>query len=70
MAHGHKTAGTPNKLTANLKSRIAALLDTQFDTVIEDLDALEPMDMEQRKRTILIGISTVAIVIFGVVPHS
>ena len=48
MAHGHKTggrtAGTPNKVTTDLKTRIAALLDTQFDTVAEDLDALEPKD--------------------------
>ena len=48
MAHGQKTggrtAGTPNKVTTDLKTRIAALLDTQFDTVAEDLDALEPKD--------------------------
>ena len=48
MAHGKKTggrtAGTPNRVTGDLKSRIAALLDEQFDTIADDLDVLEPKD--------------------------
>lgn len=48
MAHGKKTggrtAGTPNRVTGDLKSRITALLDEQFDTIADDLDALEPKD--------------------------
>ncbi|GAB2542865.1 hypothetical protein [Spirosoma aerophilum] len=48
MAYGQKTggrtAGTPNKVTSNLKSRIATLMDEQFDTIITDLEQLEPKD--------------------------
>lgn len=48
MAHGKKTggrtAGTPNKATGDLKGRIAALIDEQFDTIAADLDVLEPKD--------------------------
>ena len=48
MAHGKKTggrtAGTPNRITGDLKSRITALLDEQFDTIADDLEALEPKD--------------------------
>lgn len=48
MANGHKTggrtAGTPNKITTDIKSRIAALIDQQFDAIIDDLSALEPKD--------------------------
>ena len=48
MAHGHKTggrtAGTPNKVTSDLKSRIAALIDERFDTISSDLELLEPKD--------------------------
>ncbi|MBC7570782.1 MAG: hypothetical protein H7319_13740 [Spirosoma sp.] len=48
MAYGHKTggrtAGTPNKLTSDVRSRIAALIDEQFDTISSDLDALEPKE--------------------------
>lgn len=48
MAHGHKTggrtAGTPNKITSDLKSRIAALIDQQFDAISSDLELLEPKD--------------------------
>ena len=48
MAHGHKTggrtAGTPNKVTSDLKNRIATLMDEQFDTITTDLEQLEPKD--------------------------
>ena len=48
MAHGHKTggrtAGTPNKVTSDLKSRIAALIDERFDAISSDLELLEPKD--------------------------
>ena len=48
MAHGQKTggriAGTPNKVTSDLKSRIATLMDEQFDTISTDLESLEPKD--------------------------
>ena len=48
MAHGKKTggrkAGTPNRTTADIKTRIAALIDDQFETVqakLSELDAKE-----------------------------
>jgi hypothetical protein len=41
---GGRTAGTPNKVTSDLKSRIAALMDEQFDTITTDLEQLEPKD--------------------------
>jgi hypothetical protein len=41
---GGRQAGTPNRNTADLKSRIGALLDSQFDTVVSDLEQLEPKD--------------------------
>ncbi|MEZ0538941.1 hypothetical protein [Fibrella arboris] len=48
MAHGKKTggrkAGTPNKVTADLKSRINALIEEQFDAITGDLEHLEPKD--------------------------
>lgn len=48
MAHGHKTggrtAGTPNKVTSNLKNRIATLIDERFDAISSDLELLEPKD--------------------------
>jgi hypothetical protein len=48
MAQGKKTggrmAGTPNRLTSDLKSRIAALVDQQFDTIVSDLNQLEPKE--------------------------
>ncbi|KAB7730482.1 hypothetical protein F5984_15175 [Rudanella paleaurantiibacter] len=48
MAHGRKTggrkAGTPNKITSDLKCRIAALVEDQFSTVKKDFRKLEPKD--------------------------
>ena len=48
MAYGHKTggrtAGTPNKVTGDIKARIAALIDEQFDTISSDLEQLEPKE--------------------------
>ncbi|NID11550.1 hypothetical protein [Fibrivirga algicola] len=48
MAHGKKTGGrtvgTPNKITGNLKSRIATLMDERFDNIAYDLQILEPKD--------------------------
>lgn len=48
MAAGIKTggrkAGTPNKATADVKARIAALIDAQFDQITDDLEQLEPKE--------------------------
>ena len=48
MAHGHKTGGrttgTPNKVTSDLKNRIATLIDDRFDAISSDLELLEPKD--------------------------
>jgi hypothetical protein len=41
---GGRKAGTPNKMTGDLKSRISTLLDSQFDNVVDDLEQLEPKD--------------------------
>lgn len=41
---GGRTPGTPNKATTLLKERISSLINTQFDTILKDLDALEPKD--------------------------
>ena len=48
MANGKKTggrkAGTPNKATADIKNRIAQLIDEQFETISSDLDEMDPKD--------------------------
>ncbi|GAB3509300.1 hypothetical protein GCM10027341_46150 [Spirosoma knui] len=48
MAHGYKTggrtAGTPNKVTSDIKSKIAALVGEQFEAITADLEQLEPKD--------------------------
>ncbi len=41
---GGRKAGTPNLITADIKSRIAALIDEQFDSISADMAALEPKD--------------------------
>lgn len=46
--HGKKTGGrapgTPNKVNAQLRERIYALIDDQFDTIVEDLETLDPKE--------------------------
>jgi hypothetical protein len=46
MAHGHKTgartAGTPNKITTEIKANIAALVDDNFEQFSNDLKQLSP----------------------------
>lgn len=48
MAYGQKTggrtAGTPNKVTTDIKVRIAALIDERFDRIAERLEQLDPKD--------------------------
>ena len=45
MAYGKKTggrtAGTPNKVTDDIKSRITALINEQFETIQSDLEELD-----------------------------
>lgn len=41
---GGRKAGTPNKNTADIKTRIAALIDEQFEAIQYDLGDLEPRD--------------------------
>lgn len=38
---GGRRAGTPNRTTADLKTRIAQLVDEEFETIKTDLDALD-----------------------------
>lgn len=47
---GGRTKGTPNKATAELRERFTSLLESNFDTIQNDLDSLEPKD---RIKTIL-----------------
>jgi hypothetical protein len=48
MALGQKTggrkAGTPNKVTGNIKTRISVLIDDKFDSISNDLNELEPKE--------------------------
>lgn len=41
---GGRIAGTSNKVTADIKTKISALIDEQFDAISEDLELLEPKD--------------------------
>ena len=41
---GGRTSGTPNKATTNIKTKIAALIDEQFDAITDDLSELEPKE--------------------------
>ena len=41
---GGRKAGSTNKDTTDIKSKIAALIDNQFDTIQADLETLEPKD--------------------------
>ncbi|MCC5612557.1 hypothetical protein LC612_39160 [Nostoc sp. CHAB 5834] len=41
---GGRKPGSTNKVTTDLKSRISALIDQQFDAITADLNELEPKD--------------------------
>ena len=41
---GSRTTGIPTKVTSDLKSWIATLIDSQFDAITTDLEQLEPKD--------------------------
>lgn len=41
---GGRKAGTANKATTDIKTRIAALVDEQFDSISNDIEELEPKD--------------------------
>lgn len=41
---GGRVAGTPNKATTDIRTKIAALIDNHFDTIQGDLEDLEPKD--------------------------
>lgn len=41
---GGRQTGSPNKVTADIKSRITALIDDHFDTISDDMATLEPKD--------------------------
>ena len=41
---GGRKPGSTNKASTDIKSRIAALIDNQFETIQADLAALEPKD--------------------------
>ena len=41
---GGREKGTPNKVTTELRVRIADLIDVHFDTLIDDIAQLEPKE--------------------------
>ncbi|CCH01376.1 hypothetical protein FAES_3368 [Fibrella aestuarina BUZ 2] len=41
---GGRKPGSTNKATTDIKSRIATLIDSQFDGITTDLEQLEPKD--------------------------
>jgi hypothetical protein len=41
---GGRKPGTPNKSSTDIKSRIASLIDSQFELILSDLEMLEPKD--------------------------
>ena len=41
---GGRKSGSINRTSADIKSKIAALIDDQFDTIQADLETLEPKD--------------------------
>lgn len=41
---GGRQLGSSNKASSDLKSRISQLIDEQFDSIVEDLKALDPKD--------------------------
>ena len=41
---GGRKCGSANKATTDIKTKIAALMDEQFNAVSNDLDLLEPKD--------------------------
>ena len=41
---GGRTSGTPNKATTDIKTKIAALIDEQFEGIQSDLELLEPKE--------------------------
>lgn len=41
---GGRVSGKQNKASSDIKSRIASLIDSQFDSIQADLETLEPKD--------------------------
>ncbi|WP_020602572.1 hypothetical protein [Spirosoma spitsbergense] len=41
---GGRKPGSTNKATTDIKSKIATLIDSQFDAITTDLEQLEPKD--------------------------
>ena len=41
---GGRKSGSTNRTSTDIKSKIAALIDDQFDTIQADLETLEPKD--------------------------
>jgi hypothetical protein len=41
---GGRAKGTPNKATAELRERFTSLLESNFETIQNDLNSLEPKD--------------------------
>jgi hypothetical protein len=41
---GGRTAGTPNKVTTELRVRISNFLDDKFDTILDEFNELEAKD--------------------------
>ncbi|RAJ95418.1 hypothetical protein LX87_03163 [Larkinella arboricola] len=41
---GGRKVGTPNRTTSTIKERIAQLVDEKFDSIIDDLEKLDPQE--------------------------
>jgi len=44
---GGRKAGTPNKVTTDMRERIKLFVENEFDGVVTDFNALEPKDKVQ-----------------------
>jgi len=44
---GGRSVGTPNKVSASMKERIKQFIESEFDGVVTDFNALEPKDKVQ-----------------------
>lgn len=41
---GGRTKGTPNKVTEDLREKVSHILESQYETILKDLNKLEPKD--------------------------
>lgn len=54
---GGRTAGTPNRVTAETRTQFQNLLECNFQTIQQDLDSLKPME----RLTVIIQIAKIVL---------